>query len=231
MCSVETALPLLEGDLEQPLILNTENSCSDANDYDKKFICTSAVGCWGQRLSTSWQFINGFLLGFIIQTVSLGSTAIIAIYYGASEIEYPIRWMSKTYESFFVVFFLLSQSWWLLFPVICIAIDSGLTGSQGRGILQKYLLRSNPSDSNSTAQISQREIFLSAIRFHVGIIFGCFVVWSAIDLCFGASLRDFTAVVGSLLACLGLCYGMVIIYDRFIIDEEQEETQKSLEEI
>ena len=211
--SIYTAIPLLDNDIEQPLLLNTENDSENSSS-------TSFFNCWGRRLLTSWQFLNGFWLGFAIQTISLGSTAIIAIYYGASEVDFEASWMEKTYRLFFFVFFLLSQSWWLLFPAICIAIDSGLTGSQGQSLLQNYFMRSSPSERDLLSKPSQREVFLGGVRFHVGIVFGCFVVWSMIDLYFGASLAVFAVLTASMLTCLGLCYGMVIIYDRYINNEE-----------
>jgi hypothetical protein len=234
MSSIDTAIPLIENCAERPLILAKEDDYSEThnidlgdvdhkkyNEHNNRLNSTTAIGLGGQRLLTSWQFLSGFWLGFVIQTVSLGSTAIIEIFYGA-------LWMSKTYEFFFFFFFLLSHSWWLLFPVICISINSGLTGSQRQGILEKYFLRSSPSESDSLSQPSQREVFLGSIRFHAGLVLGCFIVWSMIDLYFGASIGVFATLTASFLACLGLCYGMVVVFDRFIIDEEQQRTRQSL---
>jgi len=236
MSSIDTAIPLIANGQCQPLIPNTEEEYSEMRDiklgdheenkvYTNILNNTTGVSRWGQRLLTSWQFLNGFWLGFIIQTLSLGCTAIIAIYYGASEEDSPVSWKSKTNELFYFFFFIFSHSWWLLFPVICIAIDSGLTR---QGTLEKCFLRSSSSHCHSLSQSSQREVFLGGVRFHVGIVFGCFIVWSIIDLYFGAPLGLFAALTASLLACLGLCYGMVLIYDRFIVNEEQQHTRQSL---
>jgi hypothetical protein len=71
-----------------------------------------------------------------------------------------------------------------------------------------------------------REVFLGGVKFHVGIVFGCFVVWSMADMYFGASLSVFAALLGSLVACLGLCYGMVIMHDRFIFNSNNNEKQE-----
>jgi hypothetical protein len=79
----------------------------------------------------------------------------------------------------------MSQSWLLLFPVICIGILLGLTGSHGQQILQKYLVRSSPSDSDPLLQTSQREVFFGAIRVCVGMVFGTFIVGSMTALYFG----------------------------------------------
>ena len=44
---------------------------------------------------------------------------------------------------------------------------------------------------------------------------------------FGASLSAFAALLGSLVACLGLCYSMVIIHDRFALNSsDNNEKQK-----
>ena len=258
MASIDTAVPLLENnDLEQPLIPNTTEeeyarwhiidlgeSDDEENDDERKTSTrtSTAFSCWGQRLLTSWQFLNGFWLGFVIQTISLGSTAIIAINWGtagaaaAGTESSPGSWIASknTNDLFYVIFFLLSQSWWLLFPVICIAIDGGLTGSRGQGILEKYFVSSNnvssysnsSSNTASSSQASPRELFLGGVRFHVGIVFGCFVVWSMIDLYFDASIGVFAALFASLLACLGLCYAMVVIHDRFITSDNDDEQQQ-----
>lgn len=234
MSSIYTAIPLIENGLEEPLLPTTEGDIDHQEDdvHNNSSNNTTTVGWWGQRLLTSWQFFNGFWLGFVIQTVSLGSAALIAIYYGSSEMEFPLSWMTRTYEFFFFVLVVLSQSWWLLFPVICIAIDSGLTGSQGQGTFEKYLVGPRPSDSDSLSQKSQRDVFLGGVRFHVGIVFGCFIVWSLVDLYFGAPFSVYAALTASFLSCLGLCFGMVVIYDRFIGDDEQQQTQQDcLEEI
>lgn len=230
MLSVYAALPLTETDLKQKLLQNTEDESYTRGDHkecnaqinDSK--SSSIFGCWGQRFLTSCQFFNGFWVGFIIQTVSLGSTAIIAIYYGASEEDSQDPYIFKEFGFFYIIFFLLSQSWWFLFPVICISIDSGFAKSQGQATLAKYFCRSTPTNSDSVSYQSHREIFLGCVRFHIGIVFGCFIVWSMIDLYFGASLGVFAALGSSLLACLGLCYSMILIYDRFINCEEEQQT-------
>jgi len=169
-----------------------------------------------------YQFLNGFLLGFIIQTVSLGSTAIIAIHWGAENEESldspPIS--NQEHGFFYFVLFVLSQSWWLLFPAICIGIDEGLTGNRVQGLLEKNLSKSNRSNNEFLLSApSQRELFLRGIRFHIGIVVGCFGVWSLIDLYFGASLDVFASLFASLLSCLGLCYGMVIVRDWLIAQD------------
>lgn len=199
-------------DLEQPLISTSTKEDSTAPIIvilEEDPIAKPNNG----RVLTSWPFLNGFWLGFIIQTVSLGSTAVIAIHWGE-----PDSWVSKQDEFYYAVFFILSQSWWILFPLICIAIEGGLTGN-GKGIFEKYCFSSKQS---GMVPYSSRDIFLGGVRFHVGIVFGCFLVWTLIDLYFGASLNVFLALFSSLIACLSLCYGMIIIHDRLAIVDEEE---------
>ena len=246
--SIDTAIPLVENCVRRPSILSKEDGCSemhyvdlgDGGDDDgdhKKYDNlnntlnrTAAIGFWGQQLFTSWQFLSGFWLGFVIQTVSVGSIAIIETFYRAnSEAEFSAFWMDETREVMFFVFFLLSQSWWLLLPVIFIAIDSGLTGRRRQRFLEKFFLKScHLENEDSLSQPLQREVFIRVIRFHVGIVFGCFIVWSIIDLYVGASMGVFVTLTASFLACLGLCHVMIVIYDRCIIGEEQPCTRQNL---
>jgi hypothetical protein len=191
-------------DLEQPLLKSSEQPSLDEDDVEPKvhdfFAC---------KTLKSWTFINGFWLGFLIQTVSLGSTAILAI-----------RWGTPTAASVFnqdefyyhALFFVLSQAWWLLFPIICFAIDGGLTGN-GRSLFERCFF--------SRSKVSARDVFLGGVRFHIGIVVGCFLVWSLIDLYFGASASVFMILLLSFLTCMSLCYGMVVIYDRCITEDQE----------
>ena len=233
MASVYTAIPLTEKGLKQSLLhRNTEDesfAICDDHQHNLTSKDASVFGCWILNFLTSPQFIKGFLVGFIIQTVSLGSTAVIAIYYGVSEEDSHDQFVFKKLGK--NVFLFLSQSWWFLLPIICLSIDWGFTRSQGQATLAKYFCKSSPKTRDSESHQSKREVFLGCVRFHVGIVSGCFMVWSMVDLYFGASPGVFAALVASLLGCLGLCYSMIVIYDRFINDEEEQETQHSLLEV
>lgn len=238
----DTRVRMFDDSLEQPLIpTNDRNESETPNleldgrtDYHKQspVLSDSSSTCWGQRLLNNWQFLNGFWLGFIIQTVSLGSTAMIAIYWGVSDGD--LR-MSRSSKTLYFVLVLLSQSWWLLFPAIYITIDGGLTRRNVERIMERYSIRIGYTDQNkvtSSSPPSQRDLYLGGIRFHVGIVVGCFFVWSMIDLWFGASPHEFKALFSSMLACLALCYGMVVIYDRVNVEPQlQEHTQRIIEEI
>ncbi len=170
----------------------------DENENHRTGIC---------KMFTSWTFINGFWLGFVIQTVSLGSTAILAIRWG----EPTAKWVSKQDEVYHVLFFILSQSWWLLFPIICFSID-GVTEHR-RSLFERCFF--------SQSKTSPRDVFLGGVRFHVGIVVGCFLVWSLIDLYFGASTSVLLTLLVSFLACLALCYAMILIHDRYIAEDEE----------
>jgi hypothetical protein len=188
-------------DLEQPLIPHSSTEMTGRQEEQKVHTW------WFTNMLASWTFINGFWLGFLIQTVSLGSTAILAIKWGK-----PADWTSKQDEFYYFVFFVLSQSWWLLFPIICFAIDGGLSGN-GKSLFERCFY--------TNSSVSSREVFLGGVRFHVGIVFGCFLVWSLIDFYFGASLSVFITLFVSFIACIGLCFGMVIIHDRCIAEQAE----------
>lgn len=205
MTEIHTAVPLEQRaihDLEQPLL----PSSSDSQQEEEQKIHT----CWFTNVVASWTFINGFWLGFLIQTVSLGSTAVLAIHWGK-----PANWVSKQDEFYYAVFFILSQSWWLLFPIICFAIDGGLAAN-GKSMFERCFY--------PNSDVAPRDVFMGGVRFHVGIVFGCFLVWTLIDLYFGASITVFLTLLASFVACLGLCYGMVVIYEHYILEREREES-------
>jgi hypothetical protein len=206
MTEVHTAVPLeqraRQNDLEQPLL-----PLSTTEGEEKIHTC------WFNNVVASWTFVNGFWLGFMIQTISLGSTAILAINWGK-----PATWTSKQDEFYYAVFFLLSLSWWLLFPIICFAIDGGLT-AKGKSMFERCFY--------PNSEVPAQEVFLGGVRFHVGIIFGCFLVWSLIDLYFGASVTVLVTLLVSFGACLALCFGMVLIYKRYLLEKEREEITMS----
>ena len=209
---IHTAVPISNAeqrmrqqqDLEQPLIPRSDDAIVEEEE-------SKIHTCWLTNVVASWTFINGFWLGFLIQTISLGSTAILAINWGK-----PTTWESRQDEFYYALFFVLSQSWWLLFPIICFAIDGGLAAN-GKSVFERCFY--------PHLEASPREVFMGGVRFHVGIVFGCFLVWSLIDLYFGASLTVFVTLIVSFLACLGLCYGMVRIHDRYIAERDEEEEE------
>jgi hypothetical protein len=126
-----------------------------------------------------------------------------------------------------------------------------LHGGSRQGMLEKYFFSSSSSNDNSnndnnnnnnnnnsdnnndngniTSRVVSfsREVFLGGVKFHVGIVSGCFIVWSMADMYFGASHSVFASLLGSLLACLGVCYGMVIIHDRFIFNNNNNEIHEA----
>jgi hypothetical protein len=188
----------------------------DERDPEKTFLprieqpkkARNLRGTLSCKILPSWTFINGFCLGFCIQTVSLGSTAILAIHWGGA----TLHWVSKQDEVYYVLFFVLSQSWWLLFPIICCTID-GVTAHRCNLFQRVFFSQSKLS--------SRRDVFLGGVRFHVGIVVGCFLVWALIDLYFGASRSVLVTLLFSFLACLYLCYAMVFVHDRYNTESEE----------
>ena len=228
MTEIHTGVPLeeeqdyLTSDLEQPLLQrrsstfssDSDSTTSTSNDEESK-----DHSCWYTRFIANVMFLHGFWLGFLIQVVSLGSTAILAIYFGGKERKEKL---SSTDEIYYVLFFILSQAWWLLFPIICLAIDGGLKGD-GNSLFERCFYSESISSTSTT---SRRDVFMGGIRFHVGIVFGCFLVWSLIDIYFGASMKVFVTLFISFLACLSLCYGMVFIHDRYVLERKERTQQK-----
>lgn len=184
-----------ERDLETPLLIleQPEESKDRVN--------------WMRKTLTSWTFVNGFWLGFFIQAISLGSTAILAIHWG----EPTAHWISKKDGVYHVMFFVLSQSWWILFPIICCS-GEGITGYR-RSLYERSFF--------SRSKTSSRHVFLGGVRFHVGIVVGCFVVTSLIDLYFGVPTSVLLTLMLSFVACVSLCYAMGFIHDQYVTEVEE----------
>lgn len=143
--SIDTAIPLLEDDLEQILVPTTDDGYSelelhdididvgdpkDINSFRTRTNHTAiGIDSWANRLLAIDQFLNGFWLGFIIQTVSFGSTAIIMIHWGDGNKDSPDSppVSNQKHGFLYCILFVLSKSRWLLFPAIFLAIDEGLT--------------------------------------------------------------------------------------------------------
>jgi hypothetical protein len=112
-----------------------------------------------------------------------------------------------------------------LFPIICLAIDGGLTGNL-RSCFGRFFFgqsggggsssSNNSNISKNVSTISRREVFLGGVRFHIGIVVGCFLVWTLIDVYFKASPSILVTLALSFVVCLTLCYGMICIHDRYI---------------
>ncbi len=204
MPSIYTGLPLIEGGLDQPLLPRTESECSELMSKN-----STNVGCLGQELLTGRNFFNGFCIGALLQVVSLGSTAIIAYYYVSSENDLPTDWMKKHYESSFLLFYILSQLFkWLLLPIICCSYIGWVRNQEKEAVAKKRSIE------------KKREAFVGRVRFHLGLVFGCFFVWSLVDFYFGASLRVIATLLASFFLCVFLCYGMMFIYDRSIDEKD-----------
>jgi len=202
--SIDIAVSLLEkNDLEQPLLIETTNTTEeeysrwnnmhlggggdgdDEEDGQKTRTSSTAASCWRQKFLMIWQFLNGFCLGLIIQTVSLGSTAIIAIHSGAA-LESPGSMIFWTRVMYLTPIYYI----WLLFTVTCIAIvDKFFVSSSNSNSTVSNDDDDNDDDDSSSSSLShpsQCEGSSGDGRFHVGIVFGVFIAFGMIDLYFGA---------------------------------------------
>jgi hypothetical protein len=181
-------------DLEEPLIdisLETDGDCEETLAYTQ------------EHLSRIFQFV-GWALGFLLQCISLGGTAVIAFHWDKdSSPEY--LWDKTLYATMYG----LSNCWLLLLPIGCIAIKRSWAR---RGV--EYIQAHFTSSKNQTAaQKTHRTIFLVGVQFLVGIVLGCFSAWGLVGIYFGASCFMFMTLFVSMMACLALSYGMVVIYD------------------
>lgn len=205
MPSISTGLPLIKGGLEQPLLPTTDDESSELRS--RKF---APVRCMGRELLTGRKFFNGFCVGALLQIVSLGSTAFIAYYYDNYENGFRAEWMKTHYEISFLFFYVLSQlSKWLLLPIIFCSYIGWARNERQEVAVETRSLK------------MKREAFVGRVRFHLGLVYGCFFVWSLVDLYFGCSLRVFSALVVSFLLCVFFCYGMMFIYDLDLQDKEE----------
>jgi len=235
MPSVYSSLPLINDGLEQPLLqatadeIHNDDNCDTSDVHRNSLNDSVAVDDYRRDLFNNRKFCNGFWLGLFLQTVSLGSTALITYYYATSDESLSVSSMGVYYQLTFLMLYALSQAYkWALLPIICISINSGLTKDQRNTTFGKCFSKSFPWEDDDVSQQSSREIFVGRIQFHVGLVFGCFAMWSMIDLYIGASIGVFAALAASFIVCLGFCYSMIVIYDRYILDEDEEVTQRDL---
>lgn len=237
MTSVYSSLPLINDDLEKPLLQTTGDETHNnefdnrgtSDDHRNSLNGTVPVDSCRWDLFNRGKFSSGFWLGLVLQIVSLGSTALITCYFSTPEENLSVSSMGVYYQLTFLVLYVLSQAYkWALLPIICISIDSGLTKDQKNTSFGKCFSKSFPWEDDDLSQQSSRDVFVGRIQFHIGLVFGCFTMWSMIDLYIGASVGVFAALAASFIACLGFCYCMIVIYDRYILDEDAEASQRDI---
>lgn len=198
--TLETAIPI---DLEEPLLPPTEKgtTCEGPVVLEEKIV---------QGVHNYVQLM-GWTLGFLLQCLSLGSTAAMTLMWqeeGPPEVD-----NSSTATRFaYWMFFGLSNSWLVLFPMVCVAIERSWK-SVGVVALQETLIIS--SEEPVVTLQTRRMTFVAAVRFLVGIVLGCFMTWGLVDLYMGASASVLATLSASMILCLVLCRGMIYIFDSF----------------
>lgn len=201
---IETAIPL-HRDLEEPLIASRASRRDVDEQEDEHLRIDEEV------VNDVLQYfqIMGWTLGFILQCVSLGATAALTIYWESI----PTANDAFASHTLYWTIYGLSNSWLLLFPVVCFAIERSWKTS-GIHFLQKYIL--NVKEPIVTVQ-TRRMTFVASVRFLIGVVLGCFMTWGLIDVYLHASYAMLLALFLSMTACLALCQGMIVIYDSFSI--------------
>ena len=149
----------------------------------------------------------GWTLGFLLQCVSLGGTALMALHWETV----PTSEEAKSNQFLYWLLLGVSNSWLLLFPLVCFAIERSWRVS-GIRFLQTHLLEME--EPIITAQ-TRRMTFVASVCFLAGVVVGCFMAWGMVDLYLEASVSMLSTLLLSMMACLLLCKGMIVIYDSF----------------
>jgi len=195
--AIETAVPL--GDLEEPLISREQEN---EKEEDNLLVDEEIV----EDVFHYFQMM-GWTLGFILQCVSLGATAAMALYWEHT----PTNEATLGEQTLYWTTYGLSNSWLLLFPVVCVAIQRSWKVS-GIAFLQTHVLR---METPIVTSQTRRMTFVASVKFLIGVVLGCFMTWGLIDLYLSASYSMLLALFVSMMACLTLCQGMILIYDSF----------------
>lgn len=196
---LDTGIPL---DLEEPLLPPQEKEESSVQEVLSEDIVDGVH---------RYVFIMGWALGFQLQCLSLASTAILTIWYGDGAPP-PVMGEASVASRFLYWFiFGLSNSWLVVFPVVCVAIERSWKDSGIESLQRTLLLSERPALTPQTRRMS----FVAAVQFLVGIVWGCFMTWGLVDIFMGASLYMLATLACSMSICLLLCRGMIFIYDMF----------------
>lgn len=199
MVVLETAVPLVGG-LEEPLISR------DVASGDAEEKCVEIDEDVVDDVHHYFMMM-GWTLGFFMQCLSLGATAAITLLWD----DIPTSEETSVQKMVYWTLFGLSNSWLILFPVVCIGIERSWKES-GVRFLQTHVLS---IDDPVVTKQTRRMTFVASVRFLVGVVMGCFLTWGFVDLYLHASPAMLLALFVSLLACLTLCRAMIIIYDIF----------------
>lgn len=208
MTAIETAIPF---DLEEPLLITSRRNVDDDDDdgeHNEHEETEEDVVIDEEVVKNVLDYFQmlGWTLGFILQCISLGATAVMALYWDHVP---NTRTATLGERCLYWIVYGLSNAWLLLFPVVCITMERSWRRS-GIRFLQIHIL---DIPEPIFTQQTKRMTFVSSVRFLIGIVLGCFMTWGLIDMYLGASYSMLLALLLSMMACLILCRGMIIIYD------------------
>lgn len=202
MVVMVTGIPLMD-DMEEPLISRDVRQGQEIEDEESFEIDDEIV-----EEIHHYFLIMGWTLGFLLQCISLGSVAAMALYWENppsaehSTLEQLLYWTMSG----------LSNSWLLLFPVVCIGMERSWKEPGIRFMLTQVVAMDEPIVTKQARRLT----FVASVRFLMGVVLGCFLTWGFIDMYLHASSAMLWALCFSMAACLVLCQGMIVIYDNFV---------------
>ena len=222
MVAIDSGIPLW-GDLEQPLLspeemaglggASSNDDNNNNNNTDEPLLVDENFQIDEDIVEDVYHYylVMGWSLGFLFQCLSLGATAVIAVRWEhPPTTEDASSW--KEQLMYWTVFG-LSNSWLLLFPVVCVGMQRSWKESGIRFFLTHLLAMDEPIVTKQ----ARRMTFVASVRFLIGVVLGCFLTWGLIDLYLDASRGMLLALFLSMMACLALCQGMIAIYDSWAL--------------
>lgn len=205
--------PCDQDSLEEPLLQAV------SLDYDETEATKEGdfVNRRAKTLNRQFRMIGAFA-GFLIQSLSLSATTIIAARYGGAFVNGSGDQQEYLLHEFLLVLEKCTYLQYLLvfFPIMGSLSPQGVEYAQTR-----WFQREVHDISESTA----RMMFVMAVNFLSGLLIGSFAVWCIADLLLG-SFSLLIPTFGALVVCLSICYGIVKFYD--CLQEDKEETTEYL---
>ena len=201
------------GDLEEPLIQKDGDNAQSADE--------NSLG-ENTELPRYFRFI-GFLFGSIYSAISLLASAVLAKVFG----EHP-EIVCLEDKILYYALFAFSNSWLLMFPIVCVvAVERSWTECGNRYLKEKLLCHrfTTCDNHNNHHPLSKRAVFLAGVNFLLGIVFGSYAVWCAVDLYIGTAAEMFAALVISFIVCTTLCYALIVVYDSCSDEIEADEAE------
>lgn len=212
LLQINSALPLAE-----PLLEQQQNNKDDKRDNSDERLQV--------EFRSKIKFVTlGALTGFFIQVVSLGAYASILVHFNGMSLqesgalsmdgffsrhsvdtnidEEPVGGNAYLYTLLSV----LTQ----LDLVVYVLIWVGFTCTMTRNGMD--CIRSNFFASSASSSIRRRYVFILGVCFLVGIVFGAFTAWTAIDIYLDFPI-PLEPILATVVVDLALCYMMVVCFD------------------